>query len=175
MGSVVRHITIDCAPPHEPYELARFWGEVLGRPVDAQDAPGDDEVALDVPVGQPTLLFVRVPEAKTVKNRVHLDLEPDQPRDREVDRIAALGARIVDDRRKPNGRGGWSSPTRPATSSASRSAPPRRTRSSGGSSRPPARTDRSGGRRAYGRRPYARRPIDRSVVGRYGSGSPQNG
>ncbi|MFC4104484.1 VOC family protein [Micromonospora zhanjiangensis] len=105
MGSVVRHITIDCAPPHEPYELARFWGEVLGRPVDAQDAPGDDEVALDVPVGQPTLLFVRVPEAKTVKNRVHLDLEPDQPRDREVDRIAALGARIVDDRRKPNGRG----------------------------------------------------------------------
>jgi hypothetical protein len=44
-------------------------------------------------------------ERKTLKNRVHLDLEPDQPRDQEVERIAALGATIVDDRRKPNGRG----------------------------------------------------------------------
>jgi hypothetical protein len=64
MGSVIRHITFDCAAPHEPYELARFWSQVLGHPVDAQDAPGDDEVGLDVPAGQPTLLFVRVPEGK---------------------------------------------------------------------------------------------------------------
>lgn len=105
MGSVVRHITFDCAEPHEPYELAEFWSRVLGHPVDPEDAPGDDEVGLDVPAGQPTLLFVRVPERKSLKNRLHLDLEPDQPRDQEVERVSALGAVIVDDRRKPNGRG----------------------------------------------------------------------
>ena len=58
-----------------------------------------------MPEGQPTLLFVRVPEAKAQKNRVHLDLEPDQSRDREVERVIALGATIVDDRRRANGRG----------------------------------------------------------------------
>jgi hypothetical protein len=105
LASVVRHITFDCAEPHEPYELAEFWSRVLGHPVDPEDGPGDDEVGLAVPEGQPTLLFVRVPEAKADKNRVHLDLEPDQPRDREVERMIALGAVVLDDRRRPNGRG----------------------------------------------------------------------
>ncbi|WP_351235048.1 VOC family protein [Streptomyces sp. NPDC002133] len=105
MTSIVRHITFDCAEPHEPYELAEFWSRVLGHPVHPQDEPGDDEVALDVPAGHPSLLFLRVPEKKTLKNRVHLDLQPDRPRDEEVERVAALGATVVDDRRKPNGRG----------------------------------------------------------------------
>lgn len=105
MTSLVRHITFDTAPPHEPYDVCEFWGKVLGLPVHPDDAPGDDEVALDVPEGQPTLLFVRVPEAKTLKNRVHLDLEPAHPRDEEVSRVVALGATVVDDRRTPNGRG----------------------------------------------------------------------
>ncbi|MFF2846922.1 VOC family protein [Streptomyces sp. NPDC058001] len=105
MTSIVRHITFDCAPPHEPYAIAEFWSQVLGHPVDPIDSPGDDEVALEVPDGLPTLLFVRVPEAKTLKNRVHLDLQPDRPRDEEVERLTALGATIADDRRKPNGRG----------------------------------------------------------------------
>jgi len=103
--SIIRHITVDCAQPHEPYELAEFWSKVLGHPVDPMDEPGDDEVALAVPAGQPALLFVRVPDKKAVKNRLHLDLEPDQSRDQEVERVSALGATIVDDRRKPNGRG----------------------------------------------------------------------
>lgn len=103
--SIIRHITVDCAEPHEPYEVAQFWSKVLGHPVDPIDEPGDDEVALAVPAGQPALLFVRVPDKKTVKNRLHLDLEPDQSRDQEVERVSALGATIVDDRRKPNGRG----------------------------------------------------------------------
>jgi predicted enzyme related to lactoylglutathione lyase len=102
---VVQHITLDCAPPHEPYELARFWGQVLGHPVHPDDEPGDDEAALDVPAGQPALLFVRVPEPKSIKNRVHLDLQPDTTREQEVERVASLGATIVDDRRTPNGRG----------------------------------------------------------------------
>lgn len=105
MTSIIRHITVDCAEPHEPYELAEFWSKVLGHPVDPIDEPGDDEVVLAMPAGQPALLFVRVPEKKSVKNRLHFDLEPDQTRDQEVERVSALGATVVDDRRKPNGRG----------------------------------------------------------------------
>lgn len=103
MASAVRHITFDCAAPFEPYELAEFWSRVLGHSVDPDDEPGGDEVGLAVPAGQPTLPFVRVPESKSLKNRVHLDLEPDQQRDREVERVLALGAPIIDDRRRPNG------------------------------------------------------------------------
>jgi predicted enzyme related to lactoylglutathione lyase len=103
MTSVVRNITFDCAPPYEPYDLARFWSEVVGRPVDPHAATDDDEVAV---TGTPRLLFVRVPEAKTDKNRVHVDLQPDQPRDAEVERLSALGAKLIDDQRLPDG-GGW--------------------------------------------------------------------
>ncbi|HEX2133396.1 MAG TPA: VOC family protein [Actinophytocola sp.] len=105
MTSRLRHITVDTAPPNEPYDLCEFWGKVLGLPIDPIDGPGDDEVALDVPEGHPTLLFVRVPEAKTAKNRIHLDLEPSLPRDEEVARLLELGATLVDDRR--DGGRGW--------------------------------------------------------------------
>ncbi|HEV7627244.1 MAG TPA: VOC family protein [Streptomyces sp.] len=105
MPTFIRHITVDCAPPYEPYELARFWSEVLGQPVDPEDEPGDDEVCLEVPEGQSTLLFVRVPDEKALKNRVHFDLGPELPRDQEVERLSALGASVVEDRRRPNGSG----------------------------------------------------------------------
>lgn len=106
MPSAIRHITFDTAAPYEPYDLALFWSEILGYPVDPEDEPGADEVGLAVPEGQPTLLFVRVPESKTLKNRVHLDLDPDQLRDLEVERIKKIdGVQVVDDRRRPNGRG----------------------------------------------------------------------
>jgi Glyoxalase-like domain len=105
--SLIRHITFDCAPPIEPYELAVFWSQVLGQPVHSDDSPGEDEVALEVPPGQPTLLFVRVSVGKTLKNRVHLDLRPaaGMTRDQEVDRVLGLGAKILDDQRKPDGKG----------------------------------------------------------------------
>ena len=102
MSSVVRHVTFDVAAPHEPYELARFWSGVLDAAVSAGDEPGDDEVGLD---SQPVLLFIRVPEAKTVKNRVHLDLQPDTTRDTELERLTALGAQLIDDQRRPDGSG----------------------------------------------------------------------
>ena len=104
MSSVVRHITFDIAAPYEPYEIAQFWSTVVGHPVDSDGAPGDDEVGVDVP-GQHVLLFIRVPEAKTLKNRVHVDVQPDQPRDAEVDRLVRLGAKLVDDQRRADGTG----------------------------------------------------------------------
>ncbi len=52
------------------------------------------------------LLFIRVPEAKVVKNRVHLDVRPDEgTRDEEVERLLALGATVLADRRRPDGTG----------------------------------------------------------------------
>src|ERR1019366_1564790 len=57
--------------------------------------------------GASRLLFVAVVDAKTVKNRIHLDLVPeDASQDQEVDRILSLGARIIDDRRQAT-PGGW--------------------------------------------------------------------
>ena len=113
MTSLVRHLTIDCAAPHEPYLVAQFWSQVLGVPMSDQDEPGDEEALLTIAPGQPGLLFIRVPEAKSVKNRIHLDLEPDQPREQEVERLLALGATLFEDHRRPDGRG-WVTLTDPA-------------------------------------------------------------
>jgi hypothetical protein len=60
MSSLVGSITFDCA---RPYELAQFWTEVVGFPIDADSKPDDDEIALEPPPGHPMLLFIRVPEA----------------------------------------------------------------------------------------------------------------
>lgn len=101
MTSHVRHITIDCA---DPYALGTFWSQVLGAPLAEDDLPGDPEALLETPGA--AVLFVSGPDAKTVKNRVHLDIQPqDRTRDEEVERLLALGATLVGDHRKPNGRG----------------------------------------------------------------------
>ncbi|WP_406150168.1 VOC family protein [Streptomyces sp. NBC_01012] len=101
MTSLVQHITIDCA---DAYRLALFWSEVLGAPLSDDDAPGDPEALVETPGA--ALLFVTVPEPKRAKNRVHLDIRPeDRTRDAEVERLLALGATLVADHRKPNGRG----------------------------------------------------------------------
>jgi predicted enzyme related to lactoylglutathione lyase len=101
MGSLVRHVTIDCA---DPYRLGGFWAEVLDASLTEGDEPGDSEALVrSEGIG---LLFIRVPEGKSVKNRVHLDLQPqDRSRDEEVERLLALGATLVDDLRRPDGTG----------------------------------------------------------------------
>ena len=103
MTSVVSNITFDCA---DPYELALFWREVVGFPLGDDDHPGDPEIGLVPPEGHPMLLFIRVPERKAVKNRLHLDIRPRTgTRDEEVERLIGFGAKLMDDRRDPDGRG----------------------------------------------------------------------
>jgi hypothetical protein len=100
-----RNLTFDCA---DPYALAMFWSQVTGYKEDPENGnePGDPEGLLIGPDGQPNLLFVTVPEPKTVKNRVHLDLEPqDRTRDQEVERLLRIGATLVADLRRPDGTG----------------------------------------------------------------------
>jgi hypothetical protein len=109
-------VVIDCASPHE---LADWWAETLGWQVEPQDeafirqmidaghASDDDTVrhrgalvwregaAINSPdPGRPRVLFQLVPEPKTGKNRVHLDLRVgDERREAEVARLVSRGAR----------------------------------------------------------------------------------
>ncbi|WP_372345641.1 VOC family protein [Streptomyces sp. KL116D] len=101
MTSLIRHITLDCA---DPYTLAGFWAQVLDGAITDEDSPGDPEVLVES--AHAALLFIRVDEGKAVKNRIHLDLQPqDRTRDEEVGRLLALGATVQGDHRKPGGLG----------------------------------------------------------------------
>ncbi|MDH6115112.1 putative enzyme related to lactoylglutathione lyase [Kitasatospora sp. MAP12-15] len=100
----IRTITFDCTG--DPYDLGLFWSRLLGRSLNDDDKPGDPEAVVQDPGGGPTLLFVRVPEGKSAKNRIHLDLEPHgRSRAEELERALALGARLVEDRGRPDGSG----------------------------------------------------------------------
>lgn len=98
MSSAIFNVTFDCA---DPRALARFWGQVTGWPVIEEPQPGYEESAVGMPgQGRPRLYFVKVPERKTAKNRLHLDLMPsDRTQDEEITRLVGLGARISSDRR----------------------------------------------------------------------------
>ncbi|GHA75587.1 VOC family protein [Streptomyces termitum] len=110
----IRTLTFDCTG--DPYDLGLFWSALLGRPLADDDKPGDPEAVLADPAGGPTLLFVRVPEGKSAKNRVHLDLTPHgRTRDEEVARATSLGATLVADRVRPDGSG-WTVLADPNTS-----------------------------------------------------------
>ncbi|MEU9087512.1 VOC family protein [Streptomyces sp. NPDC048357] len=101
MASLVRHLTFDCS---DAYRLGQFWAAVLDSSLADDDFPGDPQALVKTPGS--TLLFVTVPDTKTVKNRVHVDLQPqDRTRDEEVERIVALGATLVGDHRRPDGSG----------------------------------------------------------------------
>jgi predicted enzyme related to lactoylglutathione lyase len=100
---IPRHLTIDAA---NPYDLAVFWSTATGWPVSDLDKPGDEEVLVEAPAPIPGLLFIAVPEGKSVKNRVHLDWVPeDRTRNEEVDRLLTLGATIHEDHRTREGPG----------------------------------------------------------------------
>ncbi|MFC8513047.1 VOC family protein [Streptomyces sp. NPDC057257] len=77
----------------DPEALGRWWAEALGWVV-VNDEPEEYEIRPEKD-RLPGLLFVRVPETKTVKNRLHLDFRPED-RDAEVERLLALGARHAD-------------------------------------------------------------------------------
>ena len=101
----VHHITFDCRDPHL---LGRFWSEVLGFVEDPDDPnlPDDTEVQIIDPRGlHPGLLFIRVPEDKVVKNRVHLDLRPATTRDVTIEPVVGLGGTVVADHRNADGSG----------------------------------------------------------------------
>jgi len=105
MASTIHSLTFDC---HDQERLGRFWADVLDYAdhPDNPNAPGDEEWLIVSPDHTQALLFIPVPEDKTLKNRLHLDLQPsDRTRDEEVERVTALGATVVADHRRPDGTG----------------------------------------------------------------------
>ena len=87
-----------CVDARDPALLSAFWQEVLGWRRTYEE---ESEIVLEPPSGSPEdgvvpdLLFLKVPEAKAGKNRLHLDLRPED-QSAEVDRVERLGARRVD-------------------------------------------------------------------------------
>jgi catechol 2,3-dioxygenase-like lactoylglutathione lyase family enzyme len=89
MASTVDTLTIDCA---DPRRLTEFWTRALGY--ELRDAT-DREAEIVDPAGRGwPLLFLVVPEGKSVKNRVHLDLRPPASMQAEVDRLVGAGASV---------------------------------------------------------------------------------
>ena len=105
MTSTIAHTSVDCA---NAYELSEWWKQVLAY-VDLDgdpNLPGHEECMIRSLETGHHVLFIEVPDARAVKNRLHFDLRPvDRTRDEEVERVVALGARVVDDRREPDGTG----------------------------------------------------------------------
>jgi predicted enzyme related to lactoylglutathione lyase len=77
----------------DPQRLGRWWADALGW--EAWDEPDGYCIAAPPGGGQTRLEFLKVPEPKSVKNRLHLDLTPDD-QDAEVARFERLGAVRVD-------------------------------------------------------------------------------
>ena len=92
MGSALTEVVIDAA---DPSRLAAWWAEVLGW-----ERTDEDETGVEISPpggGRPKLVFVLVPDPKSGKNRVHIDVNPtgcDQ--EEELARLRALGATDVD-------------------------------------------------------------------------------
>jgi predicted enzyme related to lactoylglutathione lyase len=94
MAARLTEIIVDSA---DPGRLARFWGEVLGWPVTDEDRGFSWISATGDYTAHPMIVFVPVPEAKSVKNRVHLDVNPSgSEQAEELERLLALGATRVD-------------------------------------------------------------------------------
>jgi hypothetical protein len=93
-----------CVDAHDPRAQVAWWAQVLDD-FEPDDESTDDEAGLRGPAGR-WLLFLRVPEPKQVKNRMHMCLRPvDRTRDEEISRLLGLGATIVNDLR--DGDTGW--------------------------------------------------------------------
>jgi len=85
------NITFDCT---DPRRVAGFWAQALDRPVD--DGANEFFASLRTRPDEPTWLFIKVPEGKSAKNRLHVDLRADD-RETEVARLVGLGATRHDD------------------------------------------------------------------------------
>jgi predicted enzyme related to lactoylglutathione lyase len=104
MASSINQVTFDA---RDGYALAQFWAKVTGYTESPRypNEPEDEENFIGPEGGRPGLLFINVPEGKTVKNRLHLDISPYTTRDEEVERLVGLGATIFEDHRREDGSG----------------------------------------------------------------------
>ncbi|NOK60483.1 MAG: hypothetical protein GFH27_549297n82 [Chloroflexi bacterium AL-W] len=86
----LKGISVDCA---DPPALATFWAEALG--VNVLFANEHLSSIVDPQSIMPEIEFQRVPEPKTVKNRLHFDIRATD-REAEVQRLLGLGGRVIE-------------------------------------------------------------------------------
>ena len=91
MTIAIANVTFDCG---DTLTVARFWAEATGRPLDPD--PSEHFASIAGVDGTPGWFFIKVPESKAAKNRVHLDLTA-ADREAEVDRLLGLGATRLGD------------------------------------------------------------------------------
>jgi predicted enzyme related to lactoylglutathione lyase len=109
MAVHIHNITFDCA---DARALAEFWQVLTGWNIYYDDDP-EVVLAPTFPYDGTGMLFIPVPEGKSAKNRLHLDLSPEQgTRDEMVEAAVAAGATVVGDHRTPDGMG-WVTLTDP--------------------------------------------------------------
>jgi predicted enzyme related to lactoylglutathione lyase len=109
MAVRIHNITFDCA---DARSLARFWSTITGWNVYYDDDP-EVVLAPSFPYDGTGMLFIPVPEGKTAKNRLHLDLSPEPgTRDEMVETAVAAGATVIGDHRAADGSG-WVTLTDP--------------------------------------------------------------
>jgi predicted enzyme related to lactoylglutathione lyase len=90
----LQHVTFDSA---NAAELAGFWSEVLEQPVDDGASEYFATIGLRGPAAlRPAWMFIKVPEGKTAKNRMHIDLGTDDL-EADIARVVDLGAKHVGD------------------------------------------------------------------------------
>ncbi|MFE0046799.1 VOC family protein [Streptomyces albireticuli] len=92
MGIQLQNVVIDAA---DAGKLAGFWAAATGW--EAADWSSAEEAVVRNPGGGPHLYFMRVPEERAGKNRVHLDVGPTEgsSASREIERLTGLGARVL--------------------------------------------------------------------------------
>ncbi len=96
MAAKLLTVVVDCT---DPLRQATFWSQVLGY--DVSERNPDEFLASDPNGVAMPVYFMRVPEPKVGKNRLHLDLVA-ASMDEEVERLVALGARLVEHRQDPD-------------------------------------------------------------------------
>jgi len=88
----IQCLTVDA---HDPHALAAWWADALGFRVKELDDEHEVAIVPEERGKDPALLFLKVDDDKVVKNRLHLDLRPDD-RDAEVERLVGMGATRAD-------------------------------------------------------------------------------
>jgi hypothetical protein len=94
VASIIKTVTFDCV---DAVRVASFWAAALGSDLD-EESTSDRAFVEAAGWGGPNLWFVRVPEQKVAKNRMHFDLRAPISMRAEVDRLVGLGASVHDER-----------------------------------------------------------------------------
>ena len=96
----IQCITFDSENPSIP---GKFWSEALGWQISISN---DEEVVVENPNGGADLLFLKNPDPRMVKNRIHLDIRPEN-QTVEVARLENLGAKRIEIGQSKDPRTSW--------------------------------------------------------------------